>query len=74
MMSTLLTPVSWCFPCGPGIVTLRDQPVAEDEQQHFPQSPANKTHLHVPHGGAAVVVRRARILKKDLGTSLRSTT
>lgn len=73
-MSTLVTPVSWCFPCGPGIVTLRSQPVADDKQQHFPQSPANKTHLRASHGGAAVVVRRARILKKDLGTSLRSTT
>lgn len=44
-------PTSWCLPGGPGILTLRDQLVA-DEREHFRQSLANKTHLRAPRSGA----------------------
>lgn len=43
-------PMSWCLPSGPGILTLRDQLVA-DEQEHFRQSLANKPHLRAPGAG-----------------------
>lgn len=43
-------PVCWCLPSGPGIVTLRDQPVV-DEQKHFRQGLADKNHFHVPRAG-----------------------
>lgn len=38
------------FPVALGPVTLWVQPLVEDEQKHFHQSPANETHPHAPTG------------------------
>lgn len=65
-------PVSWHLPRHPGIMTLRDQPVAEEQEGACPSKPANKAPLCAPEGGAADVVRRARTLKKDPATGPRS--
>lgn len=61
------------FPVALGPVTLWVQPLAEDEQKHFHQSPANETHPHAPTGVQLMGPRRARTLKQDPGTRSRST-
>lgn len=59
-------PVSWHLPGHPGILTLRDQPVA-DEQKHCRPGQQARPAL-CPEGSAADVVRRAGILRQDLAT------